>query len=899
MTALPTVDVALRDGATVRVRPMRPGDEPGLRDLLEGLSLESRSLRFFSGGADLDSAASYMASLESESGQALVAVVGDPERIVAHAAYIRESAERAEVAFEVADEWRGRGIATVLLAHLSELAGDDGVTTFTAVVLPDNHRMVRVFRESGFAVEVTSHPGELWMELPAQLGPEARARFEGRERIAAAAAVAHVLRPAAIAVIGVASREGSVGGAVLGNLRAAGYRGRLAVVHPRHDAVAGVPAYRSIADVPGPVELAVIAVPAESVVKVARECGAAGVRALVVLSAGFAEVGGRGRERQAELLEACRASGMRLVGPNCLGVLNTDPEVALNATFAPVAPTPGGVAFASQSGAFGIAAVAEAARRGLGLSSFVSTGNKADLSGNDFLRFWETDEATGVIGLYLESFGNPRRFGQIARRLAAQKPVIAVKSGRSVAGSRAASSHTGALLAASDSTVDALFRHAGVIRTGTVGELFDVAALLAGQPLPTGNRVAIVTNAGGPGISCADACEASGLRVEPLPTKSRRRLARHLPAEASTTNPVDMIASASASDYRRTIEILAEDPSVDAIVAIFIPPLVTQAHDVAGAIREAAATTRAAGKPLLAVWMAQDDADLAALAGGSEGVPAYGTPEEAIRALAHASGYARWRRAATDAPEIPAGVDADAGAAVVAQALAEGGGWLVPDRVAELLAAYGIPQARASVVATAAAAGRWAASVEGAVAIKAIAPSLLHKSDVGGVRLGVRGSAAVARAAREIATAVRRAGHQPVGFLVQEMAPEGVEMLVGVAADPDWGPVVACAAGGRAVELLGDVQSRLAPLSRTDAGEMLRALRTFPLLDGYRGAPPAAVPALEDVLVRVAALAAAHPEIAELDCNPVLVGTGGATVVDARVRIAAPPPARPYPSLDR
>jgi acetyl coenzyme A synthetase (ADP forming)-like protein len=896
-----TVDVALRDGATVTVRPMRTGDELDLAAFLDGLSLESRTLRFFSAGADVHRAATYMATMEPERGRGLVAVAGDPERIVAHAAYVRETetADRAEVAFEVADDWQGRGIATVLLAHLSELATADGIATFTAVVLPDNHRMIRVFRDSGFAVEVKSRPGELEIELPAQLGEEARAQFEERDRIAAAAAVAHVLRPESVAVIGVSTREGSVGGAVLRNLRQAGFRGRLSVVHPREDVVGGLPAHRSIADIPEPVELAVIAVPADAVVDVARQCGAAGVRALVVLSAGFAEVGRRGRDHQAELLAVCRASGMRLVGPNCLGVLNTATEVALNASFAPVAAPPGSVAFASQSGAFGIAAIAEAARRGLGLSSFVSTGNKADLSGNDFLRFWEADDGTDVIGLYLESFGNPRRFGQIARRVAATKPVIAVKSGRSAAGSRAAGSHTGALLAASDSTVDALFRHAGVIRTGTVGELFDVAALLAGQPLARGNRVGIVTNAGGPGITCADACEAAGLRVEPLPTKTRRRLGHHLPREATTANPVDMIASASADDYRKTIEALAADPSVDAVIAIFIPPLVTQAPDVAEAVRAASAATRAADKPLLAVWMAQDDTALATLAGGVGGVPAYGTPEEAVRALAHAAGYARWQRTSEEPPEIPGDVDADAAAATIAEVLAEGGGWLVPDRVAELLDAYGVPQVTATVAATPAAVGRCAAELGDEVAIKAIAPGLLHKSDVGAVRLGIRGPAAATRAAREIAAAVRKAGHQPVGYLVQAMAPEGVEMLVGVTSDPDWGPVVACAAGGRAVELLGDVQSRLAPLSRRDAGDMLRSLRTFPLLDGYRGAPRSDVAALEDVLVRIAALAAAHPEIAELDCNPVLVGPAGATAVDARIRIAAPRASRPYPSLDR
>jgi acetyl coenzyme A synthetase (ADP forming)-like protein len=895
--AVNTVDVALRDGATVTVRPITASDEAALVRMLEDLSVESRTLRFFTAGANVHRAATYMAGVTPDRGCGLVAVTGEPERIIAHAAYVREQEPgRAEVAFEVADDWQGRGISTLLLAHLSELATADGIDTFTAVVLPDNRRMIQVFRDSGFAVRVRSEPGELLVELPAELGREARARFEERDHVAAVAAVAHVLRPESVAVIGVSARDGSVGAAVLRNLQTAGYKGRLYLVHPREAAIDGLPAHRSVAEIPEPVELAVIAVPADAVVDVARQCAGAGVRALAVLSAGFAEIGPRGRDRQVELLAVCRAGGMRLVGPNCLGVLNTAADVRLNATFAPVAASPGGVAFGSQSGAFGIAAIAEAARRGLGLSSFVSTGNKADLSGNDLLRYWEDDAGTDVIGLYLESFGNPRRFAQIARRVAARKPVIAVKSGRSAAGSRAAASHTGALLAASDATVDALFQHAGVIRTGTVDELFDVAALLSGQPLPAGDRVGIVTNAGGPGIACADACEAAGLRVEPLPTKTRRRLGRHLPREATTTNPVDMIASATAEDYRRALEAVAGDPSIDAVVAIFIPPLVTQARDVAEAVRAASEATRAAGKPLLAVWMAQDDAALATLAGD---VPAYGTPEEAVRALAHAVRYGRWRHTADEPPEIPSDVDADAAAATIAEVLAEGGGWLVPDRVAELLAAYGVPQVAATVAATPAAVARCAASIPGDVAVKAIAPGLIHKSDAGAVRLGIRGAAAANRAAREIAVAVRQAGHTPVGYLVQAMAPEGAEMLVGVTSDPDWGPVVACAAGGRAVELLGDVQSRLAPLSRRDAGEMVRSLRTFPLLDGYRGAPRGDVGALEDVLVRIAALAAAHPEIAELDCNPVLVGPDGATVVDARVRITAPRPARPYPSLDR
>lgn len=891
------VDVALRDGSTVRVRPVCPEDAGALRDFLSGMSADARWLRFFTLGVDLDRAARWAAEPGAGAGFGLVATSGSPARIVGHAAYARESEGRAEIAFEVADDWQGRGIATILLGHLASAAEREGILTFRATVHPSNHRMVRVFRDSGFAVEVMSRPGELSIELPASLDEEALARFEDRSRIAAVAAVSHVLRPDSVAVIGASRRSGSVGNAVLRNLTEAGYSGALHVVHPRASSVAGVPAYPSVAAVPGPLELGVVAVPAAAVVDVARECGEAGVRALVVLSAGFAEVGDAGRRRQADLLEVCRASGMRLVGPNCLGVLNTDPELRLNATFAPDQPSPGRVAFASQSGAYGIAAIAEAARRGLGLSSFVSTGDKADLSGNDFLQFWEQDPASDAVLLYLESFGNPRRFGQIARAVGTSKPVVAVKSGRSAAGVRAASSHTGALLAASDVTVDALFEHAGVIRTETVGEMFDVAALLGSQPLPAGNRVAIVTNAGGPGIACADACAAAGLEVAPLGEATRRWLTGRLPREAAVGNPVDMIASASAEDYARVIEALGEDEAVDAIISIFIPPLVTRAGDVAGAVRAAAARTAAAGTPLVAVFMAESDRRLAEFAHGAA-LPVYATPEEAARALGHTARYAAWRsRGPDEVPDLDA-VDSDAAAAIIARALGRGGGWLEPDEVDAVLASYGIPLVESRFAETAVEAARHASELGGPVAIKAIAAGLVHKSDAGGVELGVR-SAAAEGAARRVAGAVRAAGHEPAGFLVQRMAPGGVELIAGVVGDPDFGPVVAVGAGGRAVELLGDVTVRLAPIGPRDAGEMLRSLRTFPLLEGYRGAPPADLAAVRDVLMRISALAAAHPEIAELDCNPLLAAPDGAMVLDARLRVEQPRPARPFPALDR
>jgi acetyl coenzyme A synthetase (ADP forming)-like protein len=882
------VSVALRDGSTVRVRPVAETDQERLRDLLATLSPEARWLRFFSAGVDLDRMASWAATRGRGHGYGVVATVGDPERIVGHAAYVETAPGTAEIAFEVDEQWQGLGVATILLAHLAAVTREAGIERFVAVVHASNYRMADVLRDSGFPVEVTTSTGLLHFEMPASLDAAALAAFEDRDRLAAVAAVRHVLEPTNVALIGASRRDGTIGAALLDSLRNAGFAHALSVVHPHAKELGGIRAQRAIADVPGPVDLAVIALAADAVPAVAEECGEAGVRALVVVSGGFAEAGPEGARRQADLLDACRRHGMRLVGPNCLGVLNTG--LGLNATFAPEAPRRGRIAFASQSGAFGIAAIAEAAQRGIGLSSFVSTGNKADLSGNDFLSYWEQDPDTDVILLYLESFGNPRRFGRIARHVAQRKPIVAVKSGRSAAGARAAASHTGAMIAASDVTVDALFQHAGVIRTDTVGEQLDVAALLGAQPLPAGDRVAIVTNAGGPGITAADACAAAGLRVEALGDATRRALQRHLSAHAALSNPVDMIASASPEDYRRTIERLAADPDVDAVIAIFIPPLITRAEDVAAAIGAA----ETADTPLLAVFMALPDAERTRLAGDGS-IPVYATPEEAVRALAHVTRHAAWRRAGADHPPRLNDLDPDAVAAVCAQALEHGGGWLAPAEVERVLRAYGIPLIESRTAASAAEAGRRAAELGGSIALKAIAPGVVHKADVGAVSLGIHGKAATERLAR--AMAQRIPGVE--GFLVQRMAAPGTELIVGVVSDPDFGPVVACGAGGHAVELLKDVAVRLAPLGPRAAAEMLRSLRTFPLLDGYRGADRADVGAVEDVLLRVSALAAAHPEIAELDCNPVTAGPDGAVVLDARIRVVAPPASRPFPALDR
>jgi acetate---CoA ligase (ADP-forming) len=885
-TAIPGTDVVLRDGSTLHVRPATLDDAPRLRAFLASLSQESRWFRYFSAGVNLDRAAHAAAAPE---GLSLVAVHGPEETVVGHGMYVDDW--RPEVAFAVADAWQGHGIATILLAHLAHAAASAGIDTFRATVLPQNRRMLQVFEDSGFPASMHRVDDYMEVEFPTSLSREARARFEARQRAADVAAVTHVLRPASVAVIGASRRAGTVGGEVVRNLLAAGYSGPLHLVNAKGGEVAGRPTVRSIADVEGDVELAVIAVPAAAVVDTARQCAAKGVCALVVLTAGFAEVGAEGRARQDELLAVCRAAGMRMVGPNCLGIANLHHQTVLNATFAPGRPTPGSVAFASQSGAFGIAAIDEAATRGIGLSSFVSMGDKADLSSNDFMEYWEQDPDTGVLLLYLESFGNPRRFGRIARRITKEKPIIAVKSGRTAAGQRAASSHTGALLAASDVTVEALFEHAGVLRAETVGEMFDVAGLLARQPLPRGGRVAVLTNAGGPGILCADACEAEGLRIEPLSAATQERLAEGLPPEASTANPVDMIASATADQYERSLRVLLEDDAVDAVVTIFVRPLGTRAAEVARGIAVAA---EGSDRPVLAVWLGADTPG----SGDTGDVPRFTTPEYAVRALAHAVRYARHRAAPADPPFEPADADIATAATIVAQGLGRGGGWLPPDEVERLLTCWGIPVAASRLVASAQAAGRAAAELGGAVALKAVAPGLVHKTDVGAVRLGLTGPTAVTRAAREMAAELDAAGAPVEAFHVQRMAPTGTELIVGAVGDPAFGPLVACGAGGVAVELLGDVQVRLAPLGPRAADDMLRRLKTFPLLDGYRGRPKTDLDSLRDLVMRVGALAGTHPAIAELDLNPVIATPDGALVVDARVRLEAPAPGPAFPSLN-
>jgi acetate---CoA ligase (ADP-forming) len=886
------VDVVLRDGSTIHIRPVQPTDQEAIADFLEGLSVEARALRFFSASVDLAAEAERFVSVDYHDRYAIVATSGLVQTVVGHAMYTRSDSDRAEVAFTVADAMQGHGLGTLMVGHLAEQAADNAIHTFEAEVLPVNHRMIEVFREAGFPVRLRSEPGVVLVEFPTSLTPDAVTRFEAREDNAAVAALRIFLSPRSVAVIGASRRRGTIGGEVFHNLLEAGFTGAVYPVNPNAPVVQSVRAYATADELPEPVDVAVIAVPADGVVDVARACGRRGVRGLVVISAGFAESGTEGQGRQAALLDVCRETGMRLIGPNCMGILNTDPEVNLNATFSPIYPPRGGIGFLSQSGALGLAVMDFAQARGLGLSSFVSVGNKADISGNDLLTYWEADPDTSLVLLYLESFGNPRRFARISRRVGRTKPIVAVKSGRSAAGARATSSHTGAMLAASDLTVDALFRQAGVIRTDSLQELFDVASLLGHQAPPRGRRVAILTNAGGPGILCADACEGLGLEVPPLTDGVRARLAEFLPPEAGLSNPVDMIASASAEHYRRAVEVLAEGDAADALVVIFIPPLVTRPEEVAAELRATVAGLD--GRlPLLTVFMSSSDPPTQLNPPGAPHLPVFPFPEDAARVLARAVEYGAWRERRVGSVPAFDDVRTDEATAVVAAALEAGGGWMAPEPLATLLDCYGVSRAEEAVAASPADAGRVAGDMGGSVALKGIVPGLTHKTEAGSVLLGLSGRDDVAAAAERMVASLARAGHRPTGFLVQRMIPEGIEVLVGVANDPVFGPVVACGAGGTAAELLKDVAVRITPLTDIDAREMIRSLATFPLLNGYRGAPRADVPALEELVLRVGAMVEAHPEVAEMDLNPVMVLERGAAVVDARIRLEAAAPARP------
>lgn len=866
-----TTDVLLRDGGSLRIRALRPEDRDGV------------ARRFSSRLEDHD--------FDRDCG--LVATHGlELEEIVGVGRFHRltvgeDGVPSAEFALAVAESWQQRGVGTALLEQLAAAASRIGVERFEANVGPGTPMMMELLAHIGFDVSSETRDGIRRAWFPVRMTEAARRAMDTRASSAAAHSIRALFEPASVALLGASRKPATISGALLENLRAT-FKGPIYPVNAAGGAIQGLPAFTSVAAIGQPVDLGIIAVPAPAVFDAVRDCAAAGARSVVVISAGFGEVGLAGQVEQERLRDLVRRSGMRMVGPNCMGILNTDPDASFNATFAPTVAPPGNVAMLSQSGALGLAILDHARERHIGISTFASVGNKADVSGNDLLAYWKDDPRTDVIALYLESFGNPRRFARLSPEVARRKPIVAVKSGRSAAGTRAASSHS-ASLACLDVGVDALFEQAGVIRTNTLEELFDVAALLATQPPPEGTRVGVVTNAGGPGILLADACEAQGLTLPELTPGSLERLRSFLPPAAGFKNPVDMIASATAEQYERTVEIVGGDPNIDALVVIFVPPLVTTVEEITTAVVRAAATVPA-HKPVLTVFLAGKGAPPLKAKGPRGRLPSYAFPENAARALGAAAKYHRWReRPQGDIVRLTDEQRSEARRIVQASLeVRPEPHWLEAEAVRELLAVGNIAMAdlRTTTPAGAASVGR---EMGFPLVAKAGASGLVHKSDVGGVVLNLRSEEEVAAAVASMGESLSSAGFLLDHVILQRQVEGGLEALVGVVVDPTFGPLIVCGIGGVHVELLRDVAFHLPPVSDLDAAEMIDRLRLRPLFDGYRGSIPADRAALITVLKRLSALVEEMPELLELDLNPVRVlrPGEGAIVVDARIRVGS------------
>ncbi|MFX0593770.1 bifunctional acetate--CoA ligase family protein/GNAT family N-acetyltransferase [Melissospora conviva] len=835
------IDVLLTDGTTVQLRPICPEDADAILAMHSRFSERTRYLRYFSPYPRIPARdLRRFVNVDHRDREAFVVLSG--ERIVAVGRYDRlgPDAPDAEVAFVVEDSFQGRGIGPVLLEYLAEAGRQVGLTRFVAEVLPANGAMLRVFADFGYHVERQYADGVVHLTFPIAPTEQTLQVQHGRELRTEARSIARLLTPRGVVVYGASASGQGVGAALLAHLRDGGYTGAIVPVHPSAETVAGLPAYRHAADAGVPVDLAVVAVATDAVPGVLADAAAAGAYGLVVISAGFAEAGPAGVEAQRDLVRRAHAAGMRVVGPNCLGIANTDERFRLNATLAPRLPAAGRVGFFSQSGAFGVALLAEADRRGLGLSSFVSAGNRADVSGNDLIQYWQEDPGTDVILLHLETFGNPRKFARLARRIGRSKPVVALASPARPPG-------VGDSPGPDAAAVTALFARSGVIRVDTVQELFDVGVLLANQPLPTGRRVGIVGNSTALAGLAATACRAQGLEV-------------------AAGYPVEVGPQAGADEFADVLADAAVDDRVDALVVTFAPPLPGQLSGTDADFTAAVASVALAGeKPTVATFLV---GDLPAA------VPSYPTVEEAVRALARVSEYADWlRQPAGVFPELP-GVDTAA-----AGALLDSG---APDATRRLLAAYGIEVAESMPVTSAEEAVATAARLGYPVALKSAGAGLRHRLDLGAVRLDLQDAHAVRQAYREMAALFG------AETLVQHMVPPGVSCVVELVEDPAFGPVVGFGLGGVATELLGDRAWRAAPLTDRDAIALVDEPRAAPLLRGYRGAQAVDREALADLLLRVGRLADEQPRVRALTLNPVLARPDGLSVLHAVVHVGAP-----------
>jgi acyl-CoA synthetase (NDP forming) len=868
-------DVLAADGGIVRIRPAAAADREALLDLYGRTSDENLYRRFFyHGRSGIQAQVDKAIRPPDASHVALVAV--DRGRLVGIGTYeADETGTGADFALLVDDWHHGRGIGTLLLEQLQANAHRNGIDMLRGDVLASNQPMLAVANALGPRPHMRYDAGIVEVELPTGDSSESAAfDLESRYQRAEKRSLAGLLSPQGIAVVGVSRRPNGIGHSIWRALVDGEFTGTLYPVNANGGDLEGTQLYRTVAEIGGPVDLAIVAVPAERVLDVADDCAAAGVTAMVVLSSGFGEDGPEGKQRQAELVRRCRAAGIRLVGPNCLGIVNTEPSVQMHATFAAVTPPAGALAVASQSGAVGISLLDHAARTGTGISSFVSLGNKADVSGNDLLAYWYDDPTTAAVALYLESVGNPRRFARVARAISRRKPVLVVKSGRTESGARAGASHTAAA-AAPDVTVDALFRQAGVIRCESLGELLEAARLLVTQPLPAGGRIGIVGNAGGINVLAADAADGAGLTLPTLPEAIQAEIRSAGAGVASAANPVDLGAAATPPAMAATIKAVANEDVVDGIIVVYTGTVVTDVNAMLATIESTLAEIKI---PAAAILLGIHNPPIALGA-----VPVFSLPEQAIAAFGHAVRYHQWRQQPLGQQPAFPDIDERAARTLVAQALAGGGGWQPSEIATRLLSYYGVPIAPGSVVRSADEAVEVAAIFGYPVVLKAADPALVHKSDRGVVKLGLADGDAVRLAYNDIATALSNPA-SPV--LVQPLISGGVELVAGIVHDQLFGSLIMLGLGGVHTDLLGDRSLRLLPVTDRDAAGMWRELRGAPLLTGFRGATPVATDAVEDLVARLGRLADDFPEVAELDLNPVLAGPKGVVAVDVKLRLA-------------
>ena len=886
-------EVLLKDGSRIILRPIRSEDIEGWLEFVSRLSRRTKYLRFHSLPKLGRDDAIRFCTVDYNNTFAFVAEVRGDQRkdIVAIGRYYRlPKKHSAEVAFAIEDAYQGKGIGTKLMEWLANVARENNITSFEADVLGENREMMGVFRAYGFHVESELSGGVYHITFPIAKTKRVVKKEEERERIATVTSVRSLLYPRSVAVIGASTKPGTVGQLPFQCIMENKFSGVVYPVNPNAESVMSVKAYPSVLDVPGSVDLALIIVPAQFVPKVTDECGRKGVHSIIVISDGFKERGAEGAGRERELRDITLGHGMRLVGPNCMGIINTDPAMKLNATFSQIYPPRGNVAFLSQSGGLGLAILDYAKNLNIGISTFISVGNRADISANDMLQYWEQDPATKVILLYLESFGNPRKFARIARRVSAVKPIVVVKSGSSPAGSRAASSHTGAL-ATSEIASEALFRQAGMIRVNTLEELFAVATALSHQPVPRGKRVAIVTNGGGPGILAADACEQHGLELPEFSPEIIEKLRSINKRDIVIHNPLDLTGSANEEQYEGVLKLLATDKGNDAVIIIFAPPVIVSSKGMEDAIRRVAPVFLRHRKPLLACLMGQRGFT-AKLDFKDKLVPSYSFPEEAVSALARAVKYGEWlRKSKGTIPKIR-GIKRERARKIIETVMTRSAKrplWLSPKEITNLLGCYGIRIADTLMATTADEATAAASTVGFPVAVKLSSSTIIHKTDVGGVKLDLESEIAVKRAFNDIKSGLSKTGHQHEmeGVTVQHMINGGIETIVGVTLDPSFGPLIMFGLGGVYAELIKDVAVRLHPLTDSDARELVRSIKMSNLLDGFRGSPPSDTESLEDLLLRLSALVEDIPQIAELDFNPVKVMPRGEGywIVDARIML--------------